>query len=209
MAPFDRVLEEVLNRSKYNFLTGRYFDLRQWLLKIIMRFLNWLLGLFSINLDENFQGSGVLATVFVVVFALALAALIGLIAFFSIRRLRRKAGISDVFEGIAKDATPDELLEASRSLLYSGKIREAARRCFAAVLRALDEGGVIDISPAKTNNQLKNEVRSKAPRFFDAFGMAADMFTSAWFGNKAINTEKFANALNKAAIMVREVESHK
>jgi hypothetical protein len=207
MSPFDNALEDVLKRSKYNVLTGRFVDLRQLAQDAVAKGIRWVLERLRIP-DAQALASDptVIANVILSIFFLALGFFIGAVAWYALRAIRNASNsLGGVFTGIDAGSSPIDLIAKSGGLWSMGKRREAVRHAFAAILKSLDLSGAISIGLAKTNSQLLAELKVKAPQHLHAFKQMSQIFQQVWFGDKEIDQLAFAAYWTMGESLVREV----
>ncbi|MDR3239784.1 MAG: DUF4129 domain-containing protein [Clostridiales bacterium] len=209
MNSFDGAMGEVLKRSRYNNLTGRYVDWKAKLFQMLRDILQWIFERLRLPMPE-FTGSNAdtLVNVFVLT-SLAIGLLIlGVILFTAIRRFRAKrSGWRDALQGFSPDMTAEDLLRMGASLAAEGSLREAVRCGFAAILLSLDSRDIIRIGFSKTNSQLSRELKASAPEYAPDFDQAAEIFNLAWFGHKDVGRERFQMFWERAAGLIRRVEA--
>jgi hypothetical protein len=205
---FEQAMGTALLNAKYNKLTGRYIDWREWIAEKIMAIINWILqrlnpGALNVSVGD---GQGPLFITGITVL-LVVAVIITVI---TLNRRRRKLRLLNaVFEGVDQKATPRSLLEQAESFFSEGKTRDAARYCFAAVLLLLDERRILRVGITKTNRQLLRELRSTAPPLVQPFERISRTFDRVWFGHKELPAEAFADVKNEASAMITEAYNDK
>jgi len=213
---FENAMETVLKQSKYDALTGRLFDWREWLKEQAIEILTRLLELIDIDLSSLFNpGAGnwinswinilrILGIILLVILILKLA------LYIRKRIARRNKTLNGIFEGINKDAsTAADLLDTSEQLALSGYIRDAVRYCLAAVLLALDKKKIYRMNFTKTNGQILRELRNTAPSIIPALSVIVDVFNRVWFGHRSITEVEFNQYWRQTSVLVAEVEANK
>ena len=213
---FENAMETVLRQSKYDALTGRLFDWREWLKEQAIEILTRLLELIDIDLSSLFNpGAGnwinswinilrILAIILLVIVILKLA------LYIRKRIVRRNKTLNGIFEGINKEtSTAADLLDTSEQLALSGYIRDAVRYCLAAVLLALDKKKIYRMNFTKTNGQILRELRNTAPSIIPALSVIVDVFNRVWFGHRSITEVEFNQYWLQTSVLVAEVEANK
>ena len=213
---FENAMETVLKQSKYDALTGRLFDWREWLKEQAIEILTRILELIDIDLSSLFNpGAGnwinswinilrILGIILLVILILKLA------LYIRKRIARRNKTLNGIFEGINKDAsTAADLLDTSEQLALSGYIRDAVRYCLAAVLLALDKKKIYRMNFTKTNGQILRELRNTAPSIIPALSVIVDVFNRVWFGHRSITEVEFNQYWRQTSVLVAEVEANK
>ena len=198
---FDIALYEVLQRSRYDGLMGRYnieendpFD-----------FLNSILErLPDINLnisDDYSYNQSIIGTIFVVIgVILAVVALVVLIRTFMYNRKVAKYDLSDIFEELTnRNLTVADLINLSQT---AANKRLAVRYRYIASLLALDESNIIQIRPSATNAIIFNEIKNTKPELANAFYHTMDVFQRTWFGYKNITDEEFFSFANAVTVLI-------
>jgi hypothetical protein len=206
MSPFDEALANVLKRGKYNALTGRSVDLKQALQDLLRKFLEWIFGNLNIPQPKAMEASGAnWAQGFAGALLAAVIAAVA-IAIFRIARkkMKQEPAMDDVFAGIDPKRAPKELIAAAQEFWENGQPRDAVRHMFAATLLALDQSGTISIGISKTNKQLSDEIKKKAPHFLSRFKSVSNAFQLVWFGGKSLEQEAFSAALGEGSKLVEE-----
>jgi tetrahydromethanopterin S-methyltransferase subunit H len=191
---FDEALYEVLERSKYNRLTGRTLDIRGMTENAIRRFIEFIVNRFNIRMPD---GSGVNADVVAAIFAAAGALVLAWAVFFIIRRVKRKRNImqndlNGVFDEMAaRNLHANDWLKLSQSYYIAGALREAVRYRYIAGLAVLNEKKVIRIKTSVTNAQIARDLNAAAPFLTASFNILTDCFHRCWFGYKNISDGEF------------------
>lgn len=200
-ATFEEAMEEVLQQSRYDRLTGRVLDLRETIEDAIIRFLEFIVERLSFNLPDNPNiNSDVMAVIFSVAGILALLFL----TLYFIRRIRLGRSkttheMSDLMAEIAKRSlTAAEWLALSQQHFDKGAKREAVRYRYIASLVALDDKKTIRLHAAATNAQIAGQLAAAAPGLASAFDTTTDCFHRAWFGYKPLDENEY-EAFAKAA----------
>jgi hypothetical protein len=201
---FDDAMYEVLQKSRYDKLTGRSLDIRGMAEDALVRLVEWVISKFEFNLpDNNNINTNMVAVFFVVAGGIVLMVTAVLI----IRNLHNrkktvKKDLNGVFEEIAKkDLSAREWLALSQDYFNAGTHREAMRYRFIAVLVALNEKRLIRIEASKTNAQILNELVVSAPELVPSFSVITDCFHRSWFGYKTLYDSEFEKiAINTEAI---------
>ncbi|MCL2372793.1 MAG: DUF4129 domain-containing protein [Defluviitaleaceae bacterium] len=201
---FYEAMNEVLQSRRYNRLAGRSRDIMQEVRDAIARLINNLLD--SINMPAiNFEGSGrdisSIATVFIVVGVVA-AIVATVVIIRNLRRRQEEYGLYDMFEELTqKRYSVKDLLALSQ---VAKNRREAVRYSYVAALLALDQKGVITISPAATNRIIAGEIQSAAPQLMPMFAQLVNIFHLAWFGKKDISDQALSSFAEAVAILTGE-----
>lgn len=202
---FYDAMHEVLQRRRYDVLTGRRTDFGQ-------AFIDWLERAITRLFDRidftAFYGTGIgdglntVAMVFAVVgIIIIVAAGIMLFRTFYDRSNKSESyDLSDIFEELAKKKySVDELLNLSQS---AHDRRISVRYRYIAALLALDEKQIIRIRPSATNRLILQEIKTAAPEFESSFFKTADVFHSSWFGYKTVTDETFKSFADAVNVLV-------
>ena len=184
---FDEAINQALTNPKYNILTGRSPDVRGFANNLLSRFIDsyvmpLLRGLIN-NLPELTQGAPVILYAASVLIILIIIITAVFIIKDKIKRKKVNIYIPDIYDGVNKNKTSENLLNDSLRLAQNGNFREAVRYDFIALLWVLNLNGVIYLKESKTNGQLKREVKKNVPVLYNNFNITVNIFNKAWFGN--------------------------
>ncbi|MDR2752474.1 MAG: hypothetical protein LBC41_17605, partial [Clostridiales bacterium] len=124
-------------------------------------------------------------------------------------KLKEEPDMEGVLAGIDPSRSPSDLINAAAAFWADGQPRDAARHVFAAVLLALDKSGALSIGVSKTNKQLAEELKRKAPKFLSSFKSVSNIFQIVWFGGKNLDEESFSECLRLGSLLVGEAGSEK
>jgi len=199
---FDDAMYEVLQRPKYDRLTGRSVDVSQSVGDWLTQLINWIFDQIDIAFPE---GSGIntnaVATMFTVIGGImAIVAGIILVRSFLRSRVPPQYDLHDIFEELAQhNYTVSELIELSQR---STDRRIAVRYRYIAALLALNERQTIRIEPSATNAVILRQIQSNAPQLTAAFTMVADVFHLSWFGYKDVRDDAFHEFTSAVNILV-------
>ncbi|MDR1001297.1 MAG: DUF4129 domain-containing protein [Clostridiales bacterium] len=199
---FNEAMNSALLNAKYNKLTGRYFDWREWIAEKFMAIVNWVLGHLNQGTLTVSEGGG-WAQVFIIIIIITLTAAVAAVIILSRRRRKRRL-LSAIFNGVDQKAAPASLLTRANIFFAEGKTRDAVRYCFAAVLLMLNETRVLRVTMTKTNRQFLRELRFVAPTLMPRFERISAAFDRVWFGHKGLTAEEFADVKNAASAMIVE-----
>lgn len=191
MIDFEQAMYEVLETSRYDFLTGRRIDIREHVGELFYRFLVWFARAFDIILPIGEAGNiRMIASVFsIVAIVLIIIAFVVLIRTYSRRRKPVEHTLEDIFEEI-KNHTVAELLQLSKSATDN---RIAVRYKYIAVILWLDENDIISIEPSDTNAIILRQIKTSAPHMVSPFTQIANAFHLTWFGHKNLNDESITD----------------
>ncbi|MCL1862490.1 MAG: hypothetical protein FWF78_02870 [Defluviitaleaceae bacterium] len=190
MTTFEQAMNEVLETSRYDFLTGRRVDIRELLGEITGRFFTWLINNLDFNMPTGIGGNArTIATIFtIIVVILIMIALVVLIRAYRRSRIPKRHNLQDIFEEI-KNHTVDELLELSNT---AESRRVAVRYKYIAAILWLNENDIIVIEPSDTNKLILRQIKESAPSLVAPFSKIAEGFHLTWFGHKAFGDDDFA-----------------
>ena len=198
---FDEAMGQVLRQRRYDRLMDRAFDLDRIINELIIRFVNWLLGLDIQVPDIPAADTSFFAVIFTAG-AILVAAAAGCAIFFAVkRRKKRLKTMEEIFEELkTKNLDSNDLRRLARECAADGRLREAVRYVYIGVLWQIAEANVILLSAAKTNNQLKREVARNAGHLSAPFNEAVNVFNIAWFGHKPLSADAYAAYAKSAEI---------
>ena len=204
MGDFYQAMQEVLQRPRYDVLTGRAVDyqqlIREALLSVVEAvfdaFINFLRRLnFAVPNAPNYNLQAITTVFLIVTGALLALALFGAVYFLMKRHGRaakEKASLSNIFDDIAnKRFSLADLLKISEEHAKNGQYREAIRHRYIAVLVILNDKQIIRVEKSKTNAQLSSELHSASPALAQSFDNVVDTFHRSWFGLKPVDYQDF------------------
>ena len=200
---FYDAMHEVLETSRYDFLTGRRVDIREAFWDFIERILSWIFGNLSFNLPD---GEGGAVGLIVAVFTIIALILVVIAAWVLVRNMRRREvvrhSLSDIFEEL-KSHTVAELLQLADT---AENRRITIRYKYIAVILSLNENDIITIEPSHTNAIILRQIKTTAPALAESFAYVMEAFHLTWFGHKNLADEAFAefNAAVNRAVQVRQ-----
>lgn len=136
----------------------------------------------------GFNGLGVLAIVLVLV---ALAVVVRL----WLGPVRRSAKAPDEDFDLHSTLSSERLREQAESFARDGSYAEAVRSRLRAVVRMLEEKGVLDPRPGRTAQEIAAEVGTLAPAAADALGAAVSVFGEIWYGGRPASPDAYATVV--------------
>lgn len=188
----DRAIHEVLARPQYagarkSWLTRLGENLRTWILE---------------QLAKLFEGGAgnVIAWTLVVVVAL----IAGLLAVRFARTVRRGAAItagSDV--AIHIERTPAAWLTEAEAALRSGRLAEAVRCGYRAVVARLALSGAVDEVPGRTVGEYRAQVGQRRPDLVPPFVAASDVFERVWYAQRPASPSDVGEVIEVAEALER------
>lgn len=180
-----RAVDEVLSRPEYA-------DLEPGLLE---RALDALLMQFA-RAVSALEGTGFGTVIGAVVLVAALALAGWLIARF-VRGVRRDPAAGVAVEG-ELGRTPRDWLEEAERHEAGGRLREAVRCRYRALVAALAARGVVEEVPGRTTGEYLEEVRRAAPAAAPAFAAVTASFEEAWYGSGTVTPEELGRLRDDA-----------
>ncbi|HVF19163.1 MAG TPA: DUF4129 domain-containing protein [Mycobacteriales bacterium] len=123
---------------------------------------------------------GVVGLVLIVIGVVLLAVLLRL----GLGPVGLRDALSDRRRGARSMTAADYRAEADR-LVAEGAWKEAVRARFRALVRELEERGVIDPHPGRTAGEIAGEAARGVPSVSAAVRSAAGMFDAVWYGGRA------------------------
>ncbi|MEV6239343.1 DUF4129 domain-containing protein [Lentzea sp. NPDC051838] len=152
---------------------------------LIERAFNWVLK----QLDEVFAGvagmSGITATTILVVLAVIIVIVIRLRVGRTIRAASRSGDVFDVV------LTAAEHRAAAERAAAAGELAEAVRERFRAVVRELEQRGVLDPRAGRTVDEVAFEAGQALPALADDLRGAAVQFDDVWYGGLPATTQGY------------------
>lgn len=211
MTTFYQAMQEVLERPKYDVLTGRAIDYEQIIVDALGRAILRLLE--GINLSNPYAPEynlDVIILIFVISAALLLLVTSIVITYMVLKHRGKKAAqetssISALFDDIAhKRFTLADLLNNARKYAENEQFRDAVRHLYIAVLVALHDKNTIKVDKYKTNAQLAQELALASPAMLEPFVSIVDVFHKTWFGKKELDEERYQHFASLAEEILNE-----
>jgi hypothetical protein len=122
-------------------------------------------------------------------------------------RAKRKHDLSDIFaELAAQNYTVADLIRISDE---APEQRSAVRYRYIAVLLALDEAGIIRITPSATNALIQRGLNKTHPPLAKDFAQMAQVYHIVWYGYRRVNADDMAafNDVCKTLTEARHVQA--
>ena len=188
---FDDALYEVLQRRRYNQLTGRSSNWRERLGEWVSQRISSLLDRININFPEGAVNTDAIPAIFAIIGGILL--IVGIFVIVRMLILARRPKVHDLaglFSELAeRDYTVAEMLLMSRE---AENQRLAVRYRFIAVLLSLHEKALIHVQPSATNALLLREIKTTQPGLSGPFAELVDVFHLVWFGEKVADPVAYA-----------------
>lgn len=142
--------------------------------------------------NPNLTGLSWLGWVFIIIFGLALVALIVYLIMNSKGSPgAKKVDVDDHFEDVAPSEIPlTELQRRLKEAIESGDYRGAVRIYYLFILKDLSEKNWINWEREKTNMHYLREMSGKSE--FDDFNKSISYFEVIWYGKREINQNQFS-----------------
>jgi len=210
MTPFYEAMREVLQRPRYDILTGRAIDYQQVIMDALRRaVINFLEKIFQHDPEAPAYNLEFITYTFIVVTTLLLlGTIVGIIYIFLKHRGQGAAealSVASLFDDIAnRRFTLDDLLHLSHEYAKKGQFRDAVRHHYIAVLVDLHNKKTIRVDKSKTNAQLIRELTLAAPALSDSFVSVVDVFHDVWFGRKAVDENRYYHYKTNAEELLHE-----
>lgn len=150
---------------------------------------NWLLDKLGHLLDRvvSFAPGGITSLVVVVVILVAIVVLVRL----GLGPLHVRDALSDRRRGAARRTAAEYRAEAE-TLASQGDFKEAVRARFRAVIRELEERGVLDPRPGRTAGEIAREGAAAVPAIGADLRSVAGTFDAAWYGPHPTSAADYA-----------------
>lgn len=155
----------------------------------VMRALRWALHKISELLDKLIRiapgGAKSLIVLLVLLVLLAVAVRLGL----------GPAHLRDALtdrRGGARSRSAAEYRAEAESLAARGDFKEAVRARFRAVIRELEERGVLDPRPGRTAGEIVREGSTAVPSVAADLRTAAGTFDAVWYGRRTATADDYA-----------------
>ena len=201
---FYEAMNEVLQTSRYNGLTGRGVNFGQIIGDAVGGLINRIFdGLSFVFPESADMDTSAFAAVFTAAGIVMAAASVGiLIQTFLLRKKDKVLYSDDIYAGFdeLRKYTVAELLTKSEN---AENRRLSVRFRYIAALIALDERGTVRVEPSATNALIHRQIKYSAPVLEPPFSRAIDIFHRAWFGHKNISDEAFFDFAGAVDILVR------
>jgi hypothetical protein len=154
-----------------------HLDDPSWLERVVEAVLEWLGRLVSAAIGLTLGGAGGLVLLGVIVLVIAIAARLGF------GPLRVRDLLTDRRAGARTRTAADYRAEAA-ALAQRGAWRDAVRARFRAVIRELEERGVMDPRPGRTAGEVAREAGLAVPAIAGQLRAGADVFDEIWYGGR-------------------------
>jgi hypothetical protein len=118
-----------------------------------------------------------------------LAALVLIIRYWRGRSVRNLASIRNVFD--RGDTTADEHRRAAEAAVAAGDLAEAIRERFRALVRELEQRGVLEPRAGRTVDEVAAEAGRALPALADDLRGAAVAFDDVWYGGRTATAERY------------------
>jgi len=155
----------------------------------VQRFMNWLFDKIGRLLDGAVRvapgGLPSLVGVVIVIVAIVVALRLGL------GPARLRDALTDRRRGAAAKTAAEYRAEAE-TLAAQGKYKDAIRARFRAIVRELEERGVLDPRPGRTAGEIAREAGAAVRAVADDLRTAAAAFDEAWYGRRDAGQAEYA-----------------
>ena len=191
-AAIDRAIQEVLARPQYagarkSWLTRLGEDIRTWVLE---------------QLAKLFEGGTGNVIAWTLVAAVTVVAVLLVVRF--ARTVRRGAAAtpgSDV--AIHIERTPTAWLTEAEAAMRSGRLAEAVRCGYRAVVARLALNGAVDEVPGRTVGEYRAQVGQRRPDLVAPFVEASDVFERVWYARRPASPDDVSEVLEVAETLER------
>ncbi|MDR2899364.1 MAG: hypothetical protein LBU94_03540 [Clostridiales bacterium] len=195
MSAFEKAMEEVLKRSKYDYLTGRLENLRQIIANFIIDTLRKIFDM--LNLDFSGFGPGinenVLANVFIVVGVVTAVIIISIIVYLIIKRHKKNRVIDDIFDEFRENTLSyADITDLILKYDNEGNHRLAVRYRYIGLIMLISSSGIVKITDAMTGGQFIKSVYSNANSLYIGTKDVVDMYYTLYFGHKDISEDVYS-----------------
>lgn len=169
----DRAVERVLLRPE--FAGAR----KSWLARLRDNVQSWVVEQLA-RLFEGGTGSLIAWTIVAVVAVVA-----AILLFRLVRSVRRTAVVpAGTQVAIHIERSPAAWLAEAEAALRGGRIAEAVRCAYRAVVARLALLGAVEEVPGRTVGEYRQQVTARRPEFADAFTTASDVFERVWYARR-------------------------
>jgi hypothetical protein len=150
------------------------------------RLLRWLLDRLGdlLNGVAGVVPGGVLGVVFLVLLLVAVVVVIRL-------RVGKPARNASAAVFAAHRQTAADHRRAAEAAAAQGELSEAVRERFRAIVRNLEERGVLDERSGRTVDEVAREAGDRLPEHAGALRAAARMFDEVWYGGRPATVEGY------------------
>jgi hypothetical protein len=154
----------------------------------VQRFLQWVMDKIGQILHKvvDVAPGGVPSLVIVVVLIVALVVAVRL----GLGPTRLRDALTDRRRD-ARSRTAAEYRAEAEALAARGELKEAVRARFRAVIRELEERGVLDPRPGRTAGEIAREGGAAVPSVAAPLADAANAFDLAWYGRRAVTAAEY------------------
>lgn len=174
----DRAIQRVISQAEY---AGAR---KSWLTRVREEIRTWVLEQLA-NLFEGGAGSVIAWTLLVVV--AVVAALLAMRLLRTIRRSPVAATAADV--AIHIERTPSAWLTEAEAALRAGRLAEAVRCGYRAVVARLALTGAVEEVPGRTVGEYRSQVQQRRPELVGPFAEASDVFERVWYAHRPASAD--------------------
>ncbi|MEO6714535.1 MAG: DUF4129 domain-containing protein [Mycobacteriales bacterium] len=146
----------------------------------IQRVIDWIMERVAGALERagNIAPGGIAGLILLLVVA------IGLIVFLRMRLGRLRPGDVLTDTRAARRSSADDYRAEAAAFAAAGHWREALRARFRAVIRELEQRGILDERAGRTAGEIAAEAATAVPAIGPAMRRAADTFNEVWYGDR-------------------------
>lgn len=156
------------------------------------RAVNWVVTRFTEALVV--LGAGVAWPVGLALLLTVLVVLVLIIRYWRGRSARNIASIRNVFDRV--DTTADEHRKAAEAAVAAGDLAEAIRERFRAVVRELEQRGVLEPRAGRTVDEVAAEAGRAMPVLAEDLRGAAVSFDDVWYGGKDATPDRYEHLVS-------------
>ena len=208
---FKDAMQKALKASKYNYINGKYEDIGEKLAKLITDILSRILELFNIEfggLNPAFNPT-VISGIFVVIAIITAVFIITLIAWFIIKRKRKKAIIGEIFDDYRSNKLSyEELMELAVKNDEEGNLRQSVRYRYIGLIMLFASKEIVHVTDSMTGTQFIREASINAPNFAQTIGQTVNIYYALYFGHKTVSEEIYKSHVEAYNLMSKEAASY-
>ncbi len=206
---FDNAVNNILSRAEYTHLKN---PLKDFINNIKNNLKETLLKWFKKNLstmDNAYEVSEKLSTVFMIIGLLAILSIIVIIIVKINKTFEKKRKIKEILgERIDNKTTPNSLKQRAIHFKEAGDLRQAIRYDFIALLLLMHEKNLVYLDETKTNEEIFKYLRKSSFNKAEIFKKIADIFNANWYGHKPFDDEGYEDWSNCIELLWNGVIKH-
>ena len=170
--------QEAADAARRELAHAIYRNDSSWLDRLLIRILHWLAGASPDASGGAPSSPGIAGVAFLLLVVLLVTAVV-----WRGGRLQRNAKRPEVLD-FDRTMTADDHRARANELAAAGSWREAVRERLRAVVRELEQRGLLDERPGRTATEIATEAGAALPAVAADLGVATRTFADVWYGDR-------------------------